>query len=43
MEELREDFADLNIDFLEELDINLSEGMHHQGTGSLVRLLGAMK
>lgn len=43
MEELREDFADLNIDFLEELDINLSEGMHHQGTGSLVRLLGTMK
>ncbi len=36
---LKGDFESLNINYLQELEINLSEGKHHSGKGSVVRLL----
>jgi 2-polyprenyl-3-methyl-5-hydroxy-6-metoxy-1,4-benzoquinol methylase len=36
---LQKDFANLNIKYLEELSVDLSEGKHHSGKGDVVRLL----
>ncbi len=36
---LQKDFANLNIKYLEELSVDLSEGQHHSGKGDVVRLL----
>jgi SAM-dependent methyltransferase len=36
---LKDDFADLNIKYLEELQVDLSEGRHHFGKGDVVRML----
>ena len=36
---LKDDFAPLNIKYLEELTVDLSEGKHHSGKGDVVRLL----
>lgn len=36
---LKGDFADMNIKYLQELTVDLSEGKHHSGKGDVVRLL----
>ncbi len=36
---LKHDFASLNIKYLEELTVDLSEGKHHSGKGDVVRII----
>lgn len=36
---LKQDFLNLNIKYLEELTVDLSEGKHHSGKGDVVRML----
>lgn len=38
---LREDFGDLTLEYLEELDIELDAGHGHRGTGAIVRMVAA--
>lgn len=38
---LKKDFANLNIKYLEELSVDLSEGKHHSGKGDVIRLLAS--
>ena len=39
-DELAIDFQDLEIDLLQELDMELDEGPLHQGTASIIQLVG---
>jgi hypothetical protein len=40
MEEIRADFPNYTIIELVEKDIELSEGLYHNGTGSVIRFVG---
>lgn len=42
-EEIRRDFPDFEIDGLEEVEIELHEGIYHNGLGSVVRFVGRKK
>ena len=42
-EEIRSDFADFEILELDEVVIELKEGLYHNGTGSVIRFLGRKK
>ncbi len=43
MEEIKSDFADFEIIILEENEIELSEGLFHNGQGSVIRFVGQKK
>src|SRR6476646_6239367 len=43
MEEIKSDFANYEIIELEEKEIELSEGLYHNGTGSVIRFVGQKK
>lgn len=43
IEEIRTDFPDYHSNMLKELEIELSEGLYHQGTGSVIRFVGRKK
>nr|WP_315418101.1 class I SAM-dependent methyltransferase [uncultured Pedobacter sp.] len=43
MEEIKSDFADFEIIILEEKEIVLSEGLFHNGQGSVIRFVGQKK
>ncbi len=43
MEEIKSDFADFEIIILEEKEIELSEGLFHNGQGSVIRFVGQKK
>ena len=43
MEEIKSDFANYDIIELEEKEIELSEGLYHNGTGSVIRFVGQKK
>jgi hypothetical protein len=43
IDELKADFSNYEIIELEEKEIQLSEGMYHNGTGSLIRFVGRKK
>lgn len=38
-DQLQEDFKDLDIEILQELPINIDEGLFHQGTAEVIRLI----
>lgn len=40
VEEIRNDFEDLEIELLKEMKIDLNEGIHHKGIGSVIRFVG---
>lgn len=40
LDEIRNDFSNFGIIFLEEISINLSEGEYHNGEGSVIRFVG---
>lgn len=42
-EEIKNEFPNIDFDFLETLDINLDEGPFHQGKANVVRFLGRRK
>jgi len=41
--QLREDFADTDIELLESLETHLAEGQYHQGTAAVVRLIAVRR
>ena len=43
IEEIKSDFANYDIIELEEKEIELSEGLYHNGTGSVIRFVGQKK
>jgi SAM-dependent methyltransferase len=43
MEEIRSDFANYDVIELEEKEIELSEGLYHNGKGSVIRFVGKKK
>jgi 2-polyprenyl-3-methyl-5-hydroxy-6-metoxy-1,4-benzoquinol methylase len=43
IDEIKSDFADYEIIELEEKEIELSEGLYHNGTGSVIRFVGQKK
>lgn len=43
IEEIRSDFSDFDILTLEEVEIELNEGLYHNGTGSVIRFIGKKK
>lgn len=43
MEEMRADFAGFDVDRLEEKEVELNEGLYHNGTGSVIRFVGRKK
>ncbi len=40
IEEIKEDFSDLNIELLEENEVEMNEGLYHVGKSSVIRLIG---
>lgn len=42
-EELQNDFSDFDVQYLKEEIIELSEGLYHNGTGSVMRFIGTKK
>jgi hypothetical protein len=40
IEEIKQDFPNFEVLKLEETEVNLSEGIYHQGTGSVIRFIG---
>lgn len=38
-EEIAQDFADFSFDFIEEMLVELNEGLYHRGTGSVLRFV----
>ena len=42
-ESIQNDFPELNIIQLEECEVELNEGLYHQGTGSVIRFIGQKK
>ena len=43
IEEIQADFSDFDIITLEEVEIELNEGIYHNGTGSVIRFVGKKK
>ncbi|MBS1534794.1 MAG: class I SAM-dependent methyltransferase [Bacteroidetes bacterium] len=43
IEEIQEDFSDYEVILLEEKEIELSEGLYHNGLGSVIRFVGRKK
>jgi len=43
IDEIKSDFTDYEIIELEEKEIELSEGLYHNGTGSVIRFVGQKK
>ena len=43
IEEIQEDFSDYEVILLEEKEIELSEGLYHNGLGSVIRFVGCKK
>lgn len=43
IEEIQSDFPDFDFDILEEIEIELHEGLYHNGVGSVVRAVGRKK
>ncbi len=43
VDEVKLDFADYDIIQLEETEIELHEGLHHNGKGSVIRFVGRKK
>jgi len=43
VDEVRIAFPDIELDYLEQVEIELHEGIYHNGTGSVIRLVGTKK
>lgn len=43
IEEIKSDFPNYDYDHLEEIDIELNEGLYHNGQGSVIRFVGRRK
>jgi SAM-dependent methyltransferase len=40
LEDIKRDFPDYDIELLEETEVELNEGLYHNGTGSVIRFVG---
>lgn len=43
IDEIKRDFSDFEIMELAEVEVQLAEGLYHNGTGSVIRFLGRKK
>ncbi|MCB0477198.1 MAG: class I SAM-dependent methyltransferase [Crocinitomicaceae bacterium] len=43
IEEMKSDFQDLDIQVLEEIEVEMNEGLYHVGKSSVIRLIGTKK